>query len=114
MKTNLLKGFCCEIQRAKQCTQFHTMHWSSEIFTFDQVGIELPPGNYIITVYSKGQEIMSTVIRARKIQTLLGIWVGGLNPKMPQGQTGIMIYRGDVKSLVSRAERMTFSENDNV
>lgn len=57
---------------------------------------------------------MSTSINIRKIQTLLGIWIGGLNPKKPQGQTGIMIYRGDVKSLISRAERMAFSKSDDV
>lgn len=57
---------------------------------------------------------MSTNINIRKIQTLLGIWVGGLNPKKPQGQSGIMIYKGDVKSLISRAGRMAFSKNDDV
>lgn len=57
---------------------------------------------------------MSTHINIRKIQTLLGIWVGGLNPKKPQGQSGIMIYNGDVKSLISRAGRMAFSKNDDV
>jgi hypothetical protein len=114
MKKDLLRGFCCEIQRTKQCTQFYTLHWSSEVFSFDQIGVELQPGNYTITVYSRGQAVMSTNINIRKIQTLLGIWVGGLNPKKPQGQSGIMIYKGDVKSLISRAESIAFSKKDDV
>lgn len=57
---------------------------------------------------------MTTHLNTRKIQTLLGIWIGGLNPKRPQGQTGIMIYKGDVKSLISRASRIALSKNDDV
>lgn len=57
---------------------------------------------------------MSTHINIRKIQTLLGIWIGGLNPKKPQGQTGIIIYKGDLQSLILRAERMALSNKDDV
>lgn len=84
------------------------------MFTFDHVGVELQPGNYTLTVYSRGQVIMSTYLNIRKIQTLFGIWVGGLNPKKPQGQAGLMIYQGNMQSLLLKSESLAFSEKDDV
>jgi hypothetical protein len=112
MKKDLLHGFHCEIQQKSKKTQFHEMHWSAEMFTFNQVGVELSPGNYIITLYSDGEEVVSTTINIRKIQTILGMWVGGLNPQKPHGQNGIMIYKGNVKSLVEKTNGKSEQGND--
>lgn len=84
------------------------------MFTFNTIGVEIPPGNYTITLYSRGNPIMNVEINTRKTQTIMGIWVGGVNPKKPQGHSGIMIYKGDVKSLISQANNPVLHINDDV
>lgn len=97
----LLSGFWCEIQRKKHQTVFAQLHWSADLFTFDKIGVELQPGDYIITVFSRGTAILCAEYRIRRnVQTLIGVWVGGTNPRKPKGKTGILTYPGNIQSMV--------------
>lgn len=57
---------------------------------------------------------MSTNIITRKTQTLIGVWIGGLNPKKPRGQTGVLTYKGDIKSLIEKTSNVAFPQKNDV
>ena len=106
MRHDMLSNFWCEIQRVKHMTQFHSLHWSEDMFTFDQLGAELLPGNYLITLFARGTPIMCSQFRVRKsTRTIIAIWVGGINPRKPKGKSGIKTFHGDIKTMLGFAEQ---------
>ncbi|MBS1722820.1 MAG: hypothetical protein JSS66_07560 [Armatimonadetes bacterium] len=101
MRKHLLDNFWCEVQRKKHVTRFYQLQWSADLMMFEQYGAELVPGDYIVAIFANGEPILNIQCKIRRsTKTIIGLWVGGLNPHKPKGKHGIITFQGDMLSLL--------------